>query len=127
MLSPLYTCAARRDAAQLNKIEIKEVVHWLYTYATPQLAVRRRFFHLENFLILRKTARFFHCFPPSFHRYLDFPHVKYGSISLNYTLNYIQIQYIQIQYINWKIKCTQAHCEGINYWQIDDKIWCVSI
>ena len=76
LLSPLYTSAVRCDAAQLNKIEIKEVVHCLYTYAAWQLAGRRGFFHLENFLIFRKTARLFHCFSPSFHRYWDFPHVS---------------------------------------------------
>ena len=32
----------------------------------------------------KKNAWLFHCFPPSFHRYLDFPHVKSGSISHNY-------------------------------------------
>ena len=59
VLSPLYTSVARRDAARLHKIEIKEVVHCLYTYAARQLAVRRGFFHLENFLIFQKNRTAF--------------------------------------------------------------------
>ena len=74
--------------ARLNKIEIKEVVHCLDIYAARQLAVWCGFFHLEHFLIFQKTGRLFHGFPPSFHRYLDFPHVKYGSISQNSTQIY---------------------------------------
>ena len=67
VLSPLYTSAARRDAARLNKIEIMEVVHCLYICPVRQLAVRRGFFYLETFLIFSKTARLFLLFSPSFH------------------------------------------------------------
>ena len=62
--SPLYTNAARRDAARLNKIEIMEVVHCLYICAARHLAVQRRFFYLENFLIFFKNrTAFFTIFP----------------------------------------------------------------
>ena len=54
---------ARRGAVQLNKTEIKEVVHCLYICAARQLAVRCGFFYLENFLIFSKTARLFLLFP----------------------------------------------------------------
>ena len=57
-----YTLAWR-DAARLNKIEIKEVVHCLYTYAARQLVVQIFFFHLENF---PKNRAVFSLFSPKF-------------------------------------------------------------
>ena len=58
-----YCTLARRGVARLNKIEISEVDHCLYICAARQLAVRRRFFHLEIFLFFLKPRGFLTVFP----------------------------------------------------------------
>ena len=94
-LSLLHTSAARRGAARLNKIEIMAVVHYLYICAARQLAVRRGFFYLENFLFFKKTARFFLCFTEVFLDIWIF-HI-FKIVAYHRTLH----KY----YINWKTKC----------------------
>ena len=62
----------------------------------------------SNFLI---NCAAFSLFFPSFHRYLDFPRVKNGSISQNSAQIYLS-----------ENKCKHTlYCDGINYSLIDDK------
>ena len=95
--SKAHCILARRGVARLHKIEIKELVHCLYICVSRQLAVRHRFFHLENFLIFGKTVWLFHCFSQAF---ID--------IWISHMFKMV-VYHRTLHKYNWKTKCKHIH------------------